>query len=79
MENKIPLKLTSLGSIVQVYKLEEGEKCFICEEPIQITGETPQQLLENLKQAGYSTLDSDFFGMIGFYCGCDYETWEEEE
>lgn len=49
-------------------------ECCICGMEATFSGCTKTETLKHMTSEGWRDLDSDFYGMIGHYCGCHYET-----
>jgi hypothetical protein len=56
----------------------EDEECFVCGEPIKAKAHSLEGLIKKLKRKGYKKLDSDYFGAVGYWCGCEYDTDESD-
>lgn len=72
MEKTKSIKLSDIKmSIESVFRIVDKE-CFICGNPIEVTSESEDGLVKELKIKGFTMLKSDHYGAIGFWCGCDY-------
>lgn len=49
------------------------QECSICGDALSVSGHTKEVLFANIKEAGWKNLNSDHYGQIGYWCGCDYE------
>jgi hypothetical protein len=47
-------------------------ECSMCQNEAIFAAETEEELSEILDNEGWVNLDSDEFGLTGYYCGCDY-------
>ena len=47
--------------------------CPYCGKEVILGGSTKQELSEVLKNEGWKWLSSDYYGQIGYWCGCDHK------
>lgn len=47
-------------------------ECCICGHQAMFGADAPEELSEILENEEWKQLDSDKYGVIGWYCGCDY-------
>lgn len=47
--------------------------CSMCNNETTLGAETKKELSEQIKQEGWKMLNSDLYGQIGYWCGCDYK------
>jgi hypothetical protein len=48
-------------------------ECCMCRNEETIVGDTQDDTLKNMTDAGWRDIDSDMYGVTGYYCGCDYK------
>lgn len=49
--------------------------CCMCGDETTFGASTKEELQEILKEEGWSELESDEYGLIGHWCGCDYRNY----
>lgn len=47
--------------------------CCICNREETLAAATKKELSVKIKENGWSDLESDLYGVMGYYCGCDYK------
>ena len=67
MEKRTPIRQKDTGIMEGVFITLE---CMICGDTHVVAECNKKELVESIANEGWSTLDSDRFGMIGYYCGC---------
>ena len=46
--------------------------CPYCYREVMLGAETKKELSEEIKKEGWKWLNSDFYGQVGYWCGCSY-------
>ena len=61
-----------LTPVYKTFSIGSEETCCICDTEFDVSGDTEKELFENIKKAGWKNLESDQYGIIGYWCGCEY-------
>lgn len=48
-------------------------ECCMCGTKSLFVGETEKEALTSMTNEGWRELESDLFGLVGNWCGCDYK------
>ncbi len=67
-------KITNIAQkeiTAQGYFIEAN--CCMCNREQIFADYTKKDVLEKLKEEGWKNINSDMYGIMGYYCGCDYK------
>ncbi len=74
MEKKTPIRQKDHG-ITSGFYIDVN--CCICGCEKNFGASSKKDLIDKLKEEGWSDLDSDIYGTVGYYCGCDYKPYTD--
>lgn len=75
MEKIEKIEESNIYVTTKVVLNDDEDECFVCGTKIELYGDTKEDLFKKLNDEGWKYLNSDQFGAMGYYCGCEYELY----